>query len=291
MTSATPNSGGRQAPGFDQSTTDWLLRNLRWSSGAGSHLLFLAAYLLLQAWLSVVALGAEENRISNASNIASPTAPAQNAFREAADRYGREPQSAEAAWQFGRACFDQAEDAPSKAERARLAERGIEACKKAVGMDDRSAQAHYYLGMNLGQLARTKGLGALKIVGQLRSAFERARELDERQEYAGPDRNLGLLFRDAPSWTIGDRKEAQAHLLKAVALAPEYPDNRLELIEGYFKWGDRVSAQTELETLEGLWPKLHEQFSGPKWEANWKEWQARLEGFQKKVEKARKKKS
>jgi len=289
MTSATPNSGGHPAPGFDQSTTDWLLRNRRVGSWAGTFRLLIAAYLLLQTWVSVVTLGAVEKELSGITNATTPIDVARNALQEAAIRYEREPQSLEAAWKYGRACFDLAEEALPKAERARLAERGIEACKKAVAMDDHSAPAYYYLGMNLGQLARTKGLGALKIVGQLKSAFERARELDERQEYAGPDRNLGLLFRDAPSWTVGDRKEAQVHLTKAVALAPDYPDNRLELIEGYFKWGDRVSAQTELETLEKQWPKLHQQFSGPKWERQWVDWQTRLEGFQKKIEKTRKK--
>jgi len=290
MTTATPNSGSRLAPGSDQSTTDWPPCNRRLSR-AGPNLLFVAAYLFIQTWFSAFSIGAEEKQISNVSNNVSPAFNAQRNFREAANRYANEPQNLEAAWQFGQACFDLAEEAKTKAERARLADRGIEACRKAVKMDDRCAPAHYYLGMNLGQLARTKGLGALKIVGQLRSAFERARELDERQDYAGPDRNLGLLFRDAPSWTIGDRKAAQEHLVKAVSIAPEYPDNRLELIEGYFKWGDRTSAEAELETLEELWPKLQKQLTGPKWEPRWKEWQPRFEGFQKKLEKTRKKKS
>jgi len=289
MTSATPNSGGRPAPGFEQSTTDWLPRNCRGGFRLGSFRLLTVAYLLLQTWVSAFTLGAVENTISGITNASSPIDLARSALQEAAGRYEREPQSLEAAWKYGRACFDLAEEALPKAERARLAERGIEACKKAVAIDDHSAPAYYYLGMNLGQLARTKGLGALKIVGQLKSAFERARELDDRQEYAGPDRNLGLLFRDAPSWTVGDRKEAQVHLAKAVTIAPDYPDNRLELIEGYFKWGDRVSAQAELETLEKQWPKLHEQFSGPKWQRQWADWQTRLEGFQKKIEKTRKK--
>lgn len=289
MTSATPNSGGRRPPGFEQFNTNWFPRNRRGVAGAGLFRVLVATYLFLQVWLSGFCLGAVEKEISTFNKTNSPADLARISLREAADRFEREPQNVDAAWKFGRACFDLAEEPLPKAERARLAEKGIEACKKAVALDDRSAPAYYYLGMNLGQLARTKGLGALKIVGQLKSAFERARELDERQEYAGPDRNLGLLFRDAPSWTVGDRKEAQAHLTKAVVLAPEYPDNRLELIEGYFKWGDRVSAQAELETLEKMWPKLRQQFTGPKWERQWTDWQGRLEGFQKKLEKTRKK--
>jgi len=290
MMSATPNSGGRLATGLDKSSTGWDLCNQHSQSWGRSRHLLIAVYLVLNTLISTNIIDAKDGQTLPPYSVNSPSDPALKAFQEAKDRYGREPQSFEAAWQFGRACFDLAENAPSKGERARLAELGIEACKRAVATNDHSAEAYYYLGMNLGQLARTKGIGALKIVGQLKSAFMRARELDERLEYAGPDRNLGLLFRDAPTWTIGDRHEAQAHLVKAVALAPEYPDNPLELIEGYFKWGDRISAEAELEALEKLWPKLHEQFSGPKWETQWKEWQSRFEGFQKKIEKARKQK-
>ena len=38
------------------------------------------------------------------------------------------------------------------------------ACRQALAQGSNSAPAHYYLGMNLGQLARTRGLSALKLV-------------------------------------------------------------------------------------------------------------------------------
>ena len=100
------------------------------------------------------------------------------------------------------------------------------------------APAHYYLGMNLGQLARTRGLSALRLVNQMQREFTRARDLDEHFDWAGPDRNLGLLYRDAPAFaSIGSRSKAREHLMRAVELAPRYPENRLNLVETYLQLG------------------------------------------------------
>src|SRR5204863_9133981 len=99
---------------------------------------------------------------------------------------------------------------------------------------------HYYLGMNLAQLAQTKMLGALKIVTQMEREFSIVRDLDEEFDQAGADRNLGLLYRDAPAiGSIGSRGKARQHLEHAVKLAPPSPENRLNLIETYLKWGER----------------------------------------------------
>ena len=98
--------------------------------------------------------------------------------------------------------------------------------------------------MNLGQLARTKGLGALKLVNQMEHEFTRARDLDEQLDWAGPDRNLGLLYRDAPAiGSIGSRTKAREHLKRAVELAPQYPENRLNLIEAYLQLGRTATTR------------------------------------------------
>ena len=106
--------------------------------------------------------------------LANPTAAemefaayAKRSFQEAQAHYRKAPGEATAAWQFGRACFDLAEFATNNAQRASLAEAGIAVCRQAIARESNSAPAHYYLAMNLGQLARTKALGALKLVGQM----------------------------------------------------------------------------------------------------------------------------
>ncbi len=210
--------------------------------------------------------------------------PALETFRQAKARHQEQPGNLEAGWQFARACFDLAEFSTNRTERAAIAEQGIAAAKQAVSQNSNSAPAHYYLGMDLAQLARTRGLSALHIVDQMEREFSRARALDPQIDYAGPDRNLGLLYRDAPSiGSIGSRSKARLHLQQAVALAPADPENRLNLIETYLKWGDRPDAQKEFKALEESWAAARAQFTGPAWAASWADWEARREKLSKKL--------
>jgi tetratricopeptide (TPR) repeat protein len=103
-------------------------------------------------------------------------------------------------------------------------------------------------------------------------------DLDERFDYAGADRNLGLLYRDAPSiGSIGNRAKAKQHMTKAVELAPDYPENRLNLTETYLKWGQRDTARQELEKLQASRSDARAKFSGPEWASSWADWDHRLE--------------
>ena len=195
------------------------------------------------------------------------------------------PGNAALFWKFACACFNVAEFATNSEERAQLAEEGIDACQHLIEHDPKSAPGHYYLGMNMGQLARTRGLGALKLVTQMEAEFKRARELDEKFDYAGPDRNLGLLYFEAPRiGSIGSRSKAHTHLQKAVDLAPEYPENHLNLLDAFIKWSDRNGARRELKVLNDLWPKAETSFSGRTWEFSWIGWTKRFEAAKKKVE-------
>jgi tetratricopeptide (TPR) repeat protein len=236
-----------------------------------------------------VLVGIHAARADSATASTGFAAYAKRSFQEAQARYQKAPDEANAAWQFGRACFDLAEFAASNAARASLADQGIAACRRAIAHDSNSAPAHYYLGMNLGQLARTKGLGALKLVDQMEQEFNRASALDKLLDHAGPDRNLGLLYADAPSiGSVGSRPRAREHLKRAVELAPEYPENRLSLIEAYLKWGERNSAHSELQVLEQAWPAARTNFVGEAWAASWADWDPRLKKLKKKLDESSK---
>jgi hypothetical protein len=201
---------------------------------------------------------------------------AERSLATAAEVLAENTNSATAGWQFARACFDLAEFATNSTERAALAQRGIAAARQVIASEPKNAPAHYYLGMNLGQLARTRFLGALKIVGELERAFLRTLELDPDFDHAGPDRNLGLLYRDAPSiGSVGSRRKANQHLQNAVRRAPKYPENRLNLAESLLGWGDRRGAVRELKALEENWDEAKKELSGPYWESSWADWEPR----------------
>jgi tetratricopeptide (TPR) repeat protein len=230
-------------------------------------------------------VGADQTRADPPAAEAGFAAYAKQNFQKAQAHYRDAPGEAAAAWKFARACFDLAEFATNKTERASLAEQGMAASQRAIASEPNLASAHYYLGMNLGQLARTRGLSALKLVNQMQRAFMRAHDLEEQLDWAGPDRTLGLLYRDAPSFgSIGSRSKAREHLKRAVELAPGYPENRLNLVEAYLNWGEPNSAQRELAALEAAWPSARTNFVGEAWAASWADWEPRLQKLKKKIE-------
>lgn len=213
-----------------------------------------------------------------AEEIKSKAEMAYVAYQQAKAEHQTAATTIASAWQFGRACFDWAEFSTNDTQRALLAQEGIEACEKALALEPDSAAAHYYLGMNQGQLARTMNLGALRIVNEMEAHFETARKLDPEFDYAGPDRNLGLLYFEAPGWplSVGNRSKASAHLHKAVDLAPHYPENRLNLMEACQRWNQNIQLRRQMKDWERNLEAAHDQFSGDRWHWAWIDWEERL---------------
>lgn len=205
-------------------------------------------------------------------------------------RFQADTNSDAAAWEFARACFHFADLTTNKAQAGLVAEQGIGVCRQLIARQPDSAPGHYYLGLNLGQLADTRrNFSALKMVREMEREFLRACELDERFDYAGPDRTLGMLYLQAPViGSIGSRSKARQRLKRAVELAPEYPGNRLNLGEAYLKWGEFNAALHEINALEESWPEAREKLSGENWAASWWEWERRLKTAKKRIENASK---
>jgi hypothetical protein len=212
-------------------------------------------------------------------------ARAETEFHRAQIRLQSNADNSTKAWQFARACYDFADFATNDDERADIASRGISACRQLLAREPKNAPAHYYLAMDLGQLARTELLGALKLVREMEREFKTSLDLDAQFDFAGPERNLGLLYRDAPGWpaSIGSTRNAENYLKQAVQLAPDYPENRLNLAESDLQWRDNAAAKTELAALDLLWPKAQTNFTGVAWEQSWDDWTARRAAARKKL--------
>ena len=202
---------------------------------------------------------------------------ARRAFERASHEAHVQPASDAALVSVGRDAFDWADIVRADDERAAIAQTGIDAMRRLIARSPTNAAAHYWLGMNLGELARTKSLGALKLVREMEDEFERARLLDEHLDFAGPDRSLGMLYRDAPGWpaSIGSKKKAREHLERAVQLHPEFPDNQLALLESYEEWSERQNFTRQLQTAEKTLAAARQKFTGAEWEASWQDWNQR----------------
>jgi tetratricopeptide (TPR) repeat protein len=210
---------------------------------------------------------------------------AELAFRTSQKLCEADPANATNAWQFARACFDWAEFATNNSQKADIATLGIDAARKATLNSPTLAAGHYYLGLNLGQLAQTKMWGALRLVEEMEKAIKASAALDSQFDYAGADRTLGMLYLDAPGWpaSIGSNAKARTHLQRAVELSPDLPDNRLSLIEALIKLGDKKRLAEELPALEKLLPVARKKFTGESWEVSWADWDKRWKAIQKKT--------
>jgi hypothetical protein len=226
-----------------------------------------AAFLVLSAG---ILLAEETNWNASAGFARLEFQRAQNAFRADA-------KNPAGAWQFARAAFDFAEFSTNDTQRADLARQGIAACRALVAREPKVAAGHYYLAMNLGQLARTEFLGALRVVREMEREFLTAAALDARLDHAGPERNLGLLYHKAPGWpvSIGSQQKARPLMERSVLLAPDYPENYLNLVESCLLWGEPGAAKKQLRALDAIWPAARTNFAGAKWAHGWDDWSAR----------------
>jgi tetratricopeptide (TPR) repeat protein len=208
---------------------------------------------------------------------------AEQEFRAAMTSWRTNSASITAAVEVARAAFLWADFPMPDERREELAQKGIEAARRAISGDPNNAAARYWLALNQGQLARTKMLGALPLVKDMARELLHARDLDEHVDYAGPDRALGLLYRDAPGWptSVGEKKRARIHLERAVKLHPEFPENQLCLVETYEKWGERNAFEQQLKTTERIVSEAHDKFKGPAWDYTWADWERRLSEMKK----------
>lgn len=191
----------------------------------------------------------------------------------------------QAATDFSRAAFELADRTPSDAERKVVAQEGIDAAQLVLRNDPNSAAGHYFLALNIGQLARTKSLGALRLVDDMEKELKAAIAADPRIDHAGPDRSLGLLYLDAPGWpaSIGSRSKARQHLRKAVEIEASFPENQICLVEYYLRTDERSQAEAQAIVAGRILIDQREKLTGSEWDSAWEDWDQRWEQIVKKL--------
>lgn len=213
-------------------------------------------------------------------------ARAEHIYEAKRQAYELQRTNAEAAVAFARACFEWAELVQHDSGRSTgLGKEGSAAARRAIAVQGTNAAAHYYLALNLGEIARTKRMSGLKLVAEMEVEFEVACDLDPKIDYGGPDRCLGMLYRDAPGWpvSVGNRNKARQHFIRMVDLAPDFPENQLTMIETHLEWGEYARAERDVGLLDQSWSAAKSKFTGPEWESSWMDWNSRLKDIQKKL--------
>ena len=189
-----------------------------------------------------------------------------------------------AARQLARASFELADLTTNHPRQAEIARMGIEVCRQWLGRVSNSAPGHYYLALNLGELASAEApsLAAYRLVYEVEREFQTAAALDVQWDFAGPARCLGLLYRDAPGWpiSIGSKRKSREWLDRAAALAPEFPENLLNLAETHLQWRQMEETGKALARLAVLWPVAQTNLTGESREKDWCDWNFRRQAVQ-----------
>jgi hypothetical protein len=201
---------------------------------------------------------------------------AENEFYRTQLQLKTDPKNATNVWQFAAACFELCDYATNATHKADIAKQGIAACQQLVTREPKSAPGHYYLAMNYGELADAEApsIAAYKLVHDIEREFKASLALDEKLDFAGSSRCLGLLYRDAPGWpiSIGSKRKARDFLERAATLAPNYPENQLNLAESFVQWRQRDDAEKALKKLDTIWSGAHTNLTGVTWEKPWQDW-------------------
>lgn len=206
-----------------------------------------------------------------------PARRAEKIYQEAKQAHAAKPEDVTLAWQFTRAVFDWAEFSQNDEQREKLALEGIAVSESWREKKPKEVGVLYYLAMNKGQLARTRLWTALGLVTEMEQLFQTTRDLDEKFDYAGPDRNLGLLYLDAPGWpaSIGNKTKARTHLARALKLVPSYPENHLCFMEALLRWKDKDALAKQMKAYEQMLPAAKKEFTGEAAEQSWIDWERR----------------
>ncbi len=124
-------------------------------------------------------------------------------------------------------------------------QEGARIAKKALDIQESSADAHFLYAANLGSAAELEGLVAAAFtVQELKNHAHRVLEIDER--YAPAHHMLGRMYEELPWFLGGDQKAAEKHLKKAVSLDARYAPGRLDLARWFIKKGQNDEAVKEL---------------------------------------------
>jgi tetratricopeptide (TPR) repeat protein len=166
----------------------------------------------------------------------------------------KEPNSVEALWKTARACFWIADHASDKKKKIADFEKGIAYVKRAVEIEPKSVEAHFWLAALWGSYGETKGvLKSLSLLKPIRKELETVNRLNDRYQGGAGYRVLGIVDYKVPGIAGGSKKRALEQLNKALTIDPSNPFNHYYAAE-YFATAvdDKAKALEHLDLLRNL---------------------------------------
>jgi tetratricopeptide (TPR) repeat protein len=164
-------------------------------------------------------------------------------------RLSKDKEDFEAAWKLARACYwlggHVAED-----DRRQQYERGIEAATRAVALQPKRPEGHFWMAADMGAMAEFFGLGAgIRYRGPVKRALETVLQIDPAFQEGSANRALGRWYFRVPRLFGGSRDKAVEHLKRSLTYAPQSTATRYFLAETLFEMDRRDEARREAQQV------------------------------------------
>lgn len=212
------------------------------------------------AWSQVLAVSGDRTFTESAQ--AKPIARADELFgaRDNADSLkqavtlmeqlvAREPSNYEAWWRLARLRYYTGDREKDQAKKTRDFLAGVDAAKKAVALDDKRVEGHFWFGANEGEYADLKGgLQSLGLVKTVRREFEAAFAIDPSYENGAIYSALGQIDLNMPRLLGGNERRGIARLEEGLKAGPDNAELKVTLAEVYEKKGRSADARKLLES-------------------------------------------
>jgi tetratricopeptide (TPR) repeat protein len=173
----------------------------------------------------------------------------------------------EAAWKLSRARYWIGTNG-APAERRAALEGGIDAANKAIALQPKRPEGHFWLAANMGALAESFGLSqGLKYRKAIRASLEEVLRLDPAFGEGSADRALGRWFYKVPGLFGGSNAKSEDHLRKSLTYDPQSTASWFFLGETLEDMGRKADARAAYQHV------LDAPFN-PQWTPEDKNWKA-----------------
>src|SRR6185369_10935151 len=162
----------------------------------------------------------------------------------------REAANYEAWWRLSRLRYYSGDRESDATKKSGFFQAGVYAGKKAVALDDKRVEGHFWYAANEGEYADLKGaLQSLGLVKTIRKEFEAAFAIDPGYENGAIYSALGQIDLNLPRLLGGNERRGIEKLEEGIKVGPNNAELKVTLAEVYQKKGKKEEARKLLESV------------------------------------------
>src|SRR6185295_9016680 len=162
----------------------------------------------------------------------------------------REAANYEAWWRLSRLRYYSGDRESDPTKKSRFFQAGVDAGKKAVALDDKRVEGHFWYAANEGEYADLKGaLQSLGLVKTIRKEFEAALAIDPAFENGAIYSALGQIDWNLPRLLGGNERRAIERLEEGLKVGARNAELKVTLAGIYQKKGRSDEARRLLESV------------------------------------------